>query len=129
MSLFSKYPLPKFPDSVIPTFKCLCEEVKAEECANLLHLVEETANNIKQSQVEWLDKGSGLHLAECCVILLNRYDEFPQTLKPLIIGAVRYFVAESDPIEDEAFASGFLDDVQVMNHVLEKLGLEELILA
>jgi fructose-1,6-bisphosphatase len=41
------------------------------------------------------------------------------------VGALRYFVSDDDSFSDLEFASGFNDDAEVMNHVLEELGLEQ----
>jgi uncharacterized membrane protein YkvA (DUF1232 family) len=61
-------------------------------------------------------------LKERSELLLARYEQFGETERKLAIGAIRYFLNPDDPFPEEAFASGFDDDVRVMNHVLEAVG-------
>jgi hypothetical protein len=56
---------------------------------------------------------------------LEKYAEHSPAEQALIIGAVRYFAVADDPFDDATFASGFFDDIKVMNHVLERLGMED----
>jgi hypothetical protein len=56
--------------------------------------------------------------------LLDRYSEFAAYEQSLIVGAVRYFAIADDPFDDETFATGFYDDMRVMNYVMEEIGVE-----
>ena len=67
-------------------------------------------------------------LAERCRYLMSHYGDYGQEDRALIMGAVRYFAIAEDPVSEAAFASGFDDDARVMNHVLERLGLEDMII-
>ena len=53
---------------------------------------------------------------------LMRDNRLPKEAKPLINGAISYFVAPYDGIPEEAFGPiGFMDDIFVCLHVLRKL--------
>lgn len=68
-------------------------------------------------------------LYNSAVFLLDHYNEFNQKQRALIIGAVYYFGLSDDPSPDASFATGLDDDVAVMNHVLEELGVEGFFIA
>ncbi|RMG42875.1 MAG: hypothetical protein D6719_05190 [Candidatus Dadabacteria bacterium] len=122
-----KHPLPKFPPAIAPMFRQLCEalpeenidEYKKEVEAALAAVREEAANNDR------INLPLAEKLAERCMHLLSIYPELSEDKRALAIGAIRYFVVEEDPMSESKFAAGFDDDVKVMNHVLEELGLED----
>lgn len=58
-----------------------------------------------------------------CRFMLDAYGDAGENERALIVGALRYCFIADDAISDEAFAAGYLDDVKVINHVLEKLGV------
>ena len=123
-----KHKLPRFPHTVIPTFRNLCEVLPDEDVEKLLpqldtHLLEleETAKSNPNVNIVL-----GRELSERSRYLLTHYPEFGKKEKSLILGAIRYFAHAQDPVSETTFASGFDDDVQVMNYVLERLGLENL---
>ena len=121
-----KYTLPKFPASVGQTFKLLCEtlddqqidELRQAVDQNFLEAVEKSKDN------ENFDIDSARSLVDCCYYLLDRYPDFAEKEKGLIVGAVRYFAIADDPFDDETFATGFYDDMRVMNYVLEDIGVD-----
>lgn len=122
----AKYKLPKFPPDVAPTFKKLCESLSDEAAASLKEEVAKALQGLEQQRAEnqFLDFGKAEALAEVCNMLLDHYSEFSAAEKALVIGAVRYFAISEDPLPEEHFATGFDDDIQVMNHVLEQLGID-----
>lgn len=63
-------------------------------------------------------------VAARCRLLLEHYSEFSERERYLVTGAVRYFLLADDPFSDEHFATGFDDDAKIVNHVLEKLGID-----
>ncbi len=74
------------------------------------------------------DLQSTLELAKCCNVLLDRYENFSDKQRALVVAAVRYFAGANDPLSDEEFASGLWDDKRIMNYVLEQLGIEDMYL-
>ena len=56
--------------------------------------------------------------------LLENYEQFSVPQRRLIIGAVYYFAMSEDGSPDSTLATGFDDDIKVMNYVLEELGVE-----
>ena len=64
-------------------------------------------------------------LADTAEYLLSRYNDFPIGKQALIAGAIRYYTEEHDALPVEIFATGLDDDVRIMNHVLEQLGITD----
>lgn len=118
--------LPKFPATVAQTFKVLCEtlddagieELRTAVTANLNDVVQKSSSN------ETMDPDAARALADCCYFLLDQYPEFDARQQSLIVGAVRYFAIADDPFDDETFATGFYDDMRVLNYVMEEVGIE-----
>ncbi len=123
-----KHKLPRFPHTVIPTFRNLCEVLSEEDVKKLEPQVDTYLAELEEQAKTnpRLNISLGRDLAERSKYLLAHYGEFEDKEKSLILGAVRYFAHSQDPISETTFASGYDDDVQVMNHVLERLGLEEM---
>ena len=122
------HPLPKFPPDVAPAFRAMCEtiadEAKLQELreavsAALLEISQQARGNAN------VNMECARALADASMFLLEHYGEYPPKLQALIIGAVRYFAVADDPFDDSVFSSGLFDDAKVMNHVLEKLGIED----
>jgi hypothetical protein len=44
----------------------------------------------------------------------------------MIVGAIRYFACIDDALSESTYASGLVDDVRVLNHVIEELKREDL---
>lgn len=126
-----RYRLPKFPPHVIPSFRRLCSardpsevpQIKVRLDAAVLELKTEAQNH------GLLDERIIDALYNSAVFLLDHYNEFNQKQRALIIGAVYYFGLSDDPSPDASFATGLDDDVAVMNHVLEELGVEGFFIA
>lgn len=72
--------------------------------------------------------GPNLKVAEAisagCEFLLSKYPELSEEHKRLVVGAIRYFVIHLDATPDTKPVVGLDDDVLVLNHVIEKIGLE-----
>lgn len=119
--------LPKFPDTVIPTFKHLSEAIPSDEIEELRKKVEFCYNGFVETsrKDETFDLKSAQDLVNCCHFLLNSYDDYNDDLKAQVIGAVRYFAIADDPFDDATFASGFHDDKKIMNYVLEELEIHD----
>lgn len=121
-----RHKLPTFPANAKGIFKRLCETLPVEEmpklkeeldaCLNDFYLKAQKNRNIR---VELADE-----IAKRCYHLIERYHEFSPKSQALIVGALRYFAIADDPLSEEIFVSGFLDDIQVVNHVLEELEIE-----
>jgi len=119
--------LPKFPHEIIPTFRQLCEVIPSDRIPPLREAVKANLEQIKEQAQKnpSMDVEGAEALADMCNFLLDIYEDHPLAKKKLIIGAVRYFAVADDPFDDVMFASGFFDDMMVMNYVLEDLGIEE----
>jgi uncharacterized membrane protein YkvA (DUF1232 family) len=122
-----KHKLPKFPPEVRPAFYGLCELLNNEQILSLREAVE---NNFSELYAEAIDNDYiDIEVARLfhkkCVLLLNKYQEFSDSKKKLIIGAVRYIAIAEDPFDETIFASGYHDDKLVLNHVLEEIEMEE----
>lgn len=130
MGLFGKsrtHKLPKFPASVIPTFKMLVEVLSSEEAAALhvdldMFLEKFRAASKTEPIIDFVDAEE---LAAICHYLLEHYDDFDPHGKSLVVAAVRYVAVADDPFCDATFASGFYDDKKVVNYVLESLNIHD----
>lgn len=122
-----KYRLPSFPAGARPLFKQLCEVLPPSDVNELREVVELSVADLQQKSLknENIDLESAQDLKRVCLFLLDYYSDCPDDKKALIVGAVRYFAVADDAFDETIFASGFRDDKQVINHVLEKLGLED----
>jgi hypothetical protein len=120
------YPLPKVPANVRTTFNNMCGVVSEEELKELTLLLEQTMEKTRELAMNSarIDLRLAEEISSRCRLLLEHYDEFTPQEQAFVIGAVRYFVVDDDPFSDDTFASGFDDDAQVINHVLEHLGIE-----
>lgn len=123
-----KYPLPKFPDTVAPRFRELCEDVCEDEVKKFLPEVKKVLHKFLQLSGEHprLDMDAAEMLCRVTQDVLKDYTQLPTEGRSLVIGAVRYFVQDTDGLSEIEFASGFHDDVRVMNHVLEEIGRDDL---
>lgn len=122
-----KHPLPRFPNTVIPTFKQLARAVSEEEARAMIPQIDECLSKLKiESQKKRnINLELGIEIANTCRYLLSIYPKRSEKERALIIGAVRYFAFADDPFSETDFATGFDDDACVINHVLEALGIEE----
>ncbi|MDC0358273.1 hypothetical protein OAO01_05595 [Oligoflexia bacterium] len=121
-----QYPLPKFPDTVIPTFRNMCEALPVEKLDELkaeldvcVDRLEDAARNNSN-----LNISLARQIAQRCDYLIQQYPGYARKKQELVIGAVHYFAIADDPFPEEEFATGFDDDARVMNHVLEALGID-----
>lgn len=122
-----QHKLPKFPPSIIPTFKSLCEALPAEKVASYRDEVGTELERVKEAAQEnpIISVRIAEALAERCYLLLDHYEQLGTAQRALAVGAIRYFALSKDAVSEEHFASGFDDDVKVLNHVLEELGIED----
>ena len=121
-----RYKLPKFPQSVIPTFRRYCEPVPVEEIPEILAILNHNAEDIRTRAYQNvnIDPTKVDKIATACRIMLAEYETLDDIGRGLVIGAIRYFIRPDDPVSDHKFASGFDDDVQIINHVLEQVGID-----
>lgn len=123
-----RYKLPRFPDTVIPTFRKYCEDLPTDQIPEIVAILKHNVNDIRAqsrsnpnvdiTKVEKISAG--------CLALLEAYESLDERTRAMAVGAVRYFVRPDDPLSDEKFASGLDDDCQVLNHVLEQAKIENL---
>jgi hypothetical protein len=120
------HPLPKVPANVRTTFKNMCGQINSEELSELYILLEQSVEKTRElaASSARIDLRLAEEIASRCRLLLDHYLEFTEPEREYVVGAVRYFVLDDDPFSDDTFASGFDDDAQVINHVLEYLGIE-----
>ena len=124
-----RYPLPDSPSYLRSSFERLCQPFPVDQVALLRKRVEQWIGQISNNK-NYLGPNPQLarDLAVRCIELLERYEKIPEKRRPLVIGAILYLIAKNDIIPDPTPIVGFDDDVHVMNHVLERLGFEDLYL-
>jgi hypothetical protein len=122
-----RYKLPKFPPELIPAFESVCEALPADsiddyhkEVDEVLAKCREVAKNNTTINIPLAEE-----IANRAHILLDHYKEFDEKKRALVVGAIRYFAVMDDALPADVFASGMNDDANVMNYVLEEVGLEE----
>ncbi|MDZ4786118.1 MAG: hypothetical protein SGJ02_08585 [bacterium] len=123
-----KYKLPTFPDHIRSGFKRMCLEIPVDQIPalrmELFNYMGEVEKKHSLSHV--VDLKLARTIAQICCTLLDKYEEFSKKNRCLTIAAVKYFLSDGDGISDFDFASGLLDDAQVINHVLESVDIENL---
>lgn len=117
-----KHPLPKFPPNLVPIFRSGCETLPKED---LYEIKPEIKSKIKEMS---LQKGADQLMLEqmerAFLEMIDVYEDCDDRRKSMIVGAIRYCFYAEDAIAENHFMAGFLDDVKVINHVLEKLSLD-----
>ena len=115
--------LPKFPPKVRDTFKNLCETLPVATMRDLQHEIDHCLEDIRERALtnKNIDIRYAEELSERSHYLVEHYEEFSPKEQSLIVGAIRYFAIADDPFSEDDFASGFIDDVKIMNYVLEEL--------
>lgn len=125
-----RHKLPKFPEGVESVFEQFCQALPLEAVDDIRKELNKAVSKIikdagSNQRIE-LNLVNLLHKAS--LALLDRYEGYDEQQRALVIGAIRYFVVEDDPLPDTGFASGFYDDAKVMNYVLDQLDEEDLII-
>ena len=127
----SEPPMPLFGQRleyrVDSVFGPLCDATPPEQTAQLKDQVRLHVERVRQAlrYNEFLDVKSAEQIAGILLKLLDEYEEYPQEQQALIVGAARYFVQTDDADPDTASVLGLEDDVTVLNHVLDQIGLSE----
>jgi len=120
-----RYPFPMYPAEIYPLFTGMCVELSIADIPTLREKVVENARDF----YSYRGKGLGPHvtlsyqIAEVCHYLLDCYETFGTRERGLIVGAVRYYLMRRDSYDDTKPVVGLDDDIQVMNYVLEELGI------
>src|SRR5262245_61517834 len=107
-----EHKLPKFPESVEAVFKDFCEALPDEAIPDVKAELDKAVKEILRKSLEndLIETKLVNELYEVSCTLLERYSQYDQMGKALVIGAIRYFVVEDDPLPDSGFSSGFYDD-------------------
>jgi hypothetical protein len=123
----TKHKLPSFPPGIAQTFESLCEALPATQVDDMKAEVSEGLEKLRtrSKSNNRIDLATAEKLAQICNAMLESYENFNEDDRKLVVGAIRYFAIIDDPLPDTTFASGMEDDVRVMNHVLERLGMED----
>ena len=118
--------LPKFPPDAEANFHRLCRELPASDVPSLLESLRRCVDEILlEAKHNALIQPPLIEaLNSSAKFLLEQYEQFSVAQRRLIIGAVYYFAMNEDGSPDSALATGFDDDVRIMNYGLEELGVE-----
>jgi hypothetical protein len=124
-----RFPLPTFPPHLPTLFPKLCVAVSEDEVVALKRAVEARTREIRDSKL-----GVGPNILLCEAIahsaaqLLESYATFSNEDRAIIVGGVYYFLDKEDYLPDTVPLVGFDDDRGVMNHVIERVGREDLLI-
>ncbi len=122
-----RHKLPKFPEHIIPGFERMCVSIPPEQVNALRMELFDYMGRVEKEHGgdPMVNLGLAREIAQAASYLLDRYEEFKDSDRGLIVAAVKYFLSDGDGVADFQFASGLIDDAQVMNHVLEELGIKD----
>lgn len=125
-----QHKLPKFPPDVETTFRDFCEVLPEEAVSDVKIELDKAVKKILRKSLEndLIESKLVNDLYAASSTLLEKYSSYEDSGKAMVVGAIRYFVVENDPLPDSGFSSGFYDDAKVMNYVLEQLGEDDLII-
>ncbi len=117
-----KYKLPTFPDYIPAGFNRLKAKISKEEANALQMELFDYMGRVEKEKSDdpMVNLNLAREIAQVCSYLLEHYDDFNDRAKSLIVAGVRYFISDGDGVADFEFASGLIDDAQVINHVLEE---------
>lgn len=120
-----QHKLPKFPATLIPAFKALCQTLPGDEIKKFPGYIDQKLEELsKEAEHNYrVNVILAEQIAERCRFLITIYDQQPPANQALIVGAIRYFAIGDDAVNEEAFASGMDDDAKVVNYVLEEIGI------
>jgi hypothetical protein len=121
-----KYPLPTEPPDIRSLFESFCEVLPAQDLSFLdgqLSAFKQRVSQAHKTPDRTSRLGEELYLRAS--LLLRLYTSFPKASQSLAVGAIRYLVRRTDGIDDDHPVRGLDDDVDVMNHVLERIGLAD----
>jgi uncharacterized membrane protein YkvA (DUF1232 family) len=118
-----KHNLPKFPDYIPSGFNRLRETISDEAAQALQMELFDYMGRVEKEKSEdpMVNLKLAREIAQVSSYLLEHYKDFGNKQKSLIVAGVRYFISDGDGVADFEFASGLIDDAQVMNHVLEEV--------
>jgi uncharacterized membrane protein YkvA (DUF1232 family) len=121
-----KYPLPKVPEHAAPVFRKLCQPLSVEEFTEFVESIRAHLEELNGFAASKRPPPYAVGLAKAVTALIERYADLPRSKQALAVGAVRYVVVEDDPLPDQMLRVGLRDDAQIVNHVLEECGIEDL---
>lgn len=117
-----KYKIPTFPDYIPTGFNRLKAKISKEEANALQMELFDYMGRVEKEKSDdpMVNLNLAREIAQVCSYLLEHYEDFSDRAKSLIVAGVRYFISDGDGVADFEFASGLIDDAQVINHVLEE---------
>lgn len=118
--------LPKFPEGASALFLSLCELLDPSQIEELKAQLTDTYNEmlgLAQSSPNMNTRRLN-DIFGVCSYLLSHYESLTQRHQSLVVGAIRYFMAEDDGLNDLVFYTGLDDDAKILNYVLEEIGIE-----
>jgi hypothetical protein len=126
--LFRKHKLPAFPPEAARVFEQLCSHVPEEDIGSVRNELDRCIVALKRDVYDGRFKNHlplVESLSDISLHLLDLYPQLSVSQRSLVIGAIRYFAIGEDSLSDTHFATGFNDDIRVMNYVLEELGIHD----
>lgn len=125
--MHGKLKFPLNPESKLTKlFEDLCATVSYEELGALTGEIGKAVGDFAKIKDTSLAPNMRLvhALEKAARLLLLRYPHEEAIKQRLIVGAVRYFCTSRDFVHDHRPLVGLDDDILVINHVLEALGIE-----
>jgi len=122
-----RHKLPAYPEYIAPGFKKMCIAIPVESIPAIqMELFEYMGRaEAEHSKDPVVDLALAREIAQISSYLLEHYEELSKEDRGLVIAGVKYFISDGDGVDDFKFASGLVDDAQVINHVLEELDITD----
>ena len=113
-------------EEIAESFLKHAEVLSINDAANLLLEINAHLERIEEELVDnaVIDLEAAVKASEACKGLLENYPGLPEPTRAAVVGAVRYFLDADDAEDDLSSFFGLEDDVQVINFVIEKAGLD-----
>jgi uncharacterized membrane protein YkvA (DUF1232 family) len=124
---FKKYNLPDFPAGAAELFESFSVELSYAEFSKLRDRYDEyvdfLTNSFDSKDIKF-NRTVVRGLIKALNVLFEAYNDRDLEQKKLIVGAINYFIEDEDGLSDLEYYSGFDDDAQIVNYVLEELEIE-----
>lgn len=116
------------PQEALAAFQRLAQALSPAELRPLIGSIQQKVKDMEAVSQQG-DLGPNMEtvteLAKLSLFLIQRYKFLNEAQRALAIGAIRYFIEDEEHSPDATPFTGLDDDIQVMNHVLEELGIND----
>ena len=113
----------RLDDVLMNALQAQSTHLPATEVSTMLPLLEQALSSLMASDSYDSNRHIAEQLASAARQLLIHYPTIAPEYQPLVVGALRYFISDDDVTPDDIPYVGLDDDAQIMNYVLNIVGL------